>query len=98
MTVDQFVKRFARKVRREKVTFTAKRAEVALPDSIRLETKAGRHCPLSWVANVEPCAITASAQKLRLSQKQADRIATAADQVRPGTIRLRKRLLAAAGL
>jgi hypothetical protein len=101
MTVDQFVTRFARKVKREKVQFTAKRTACglgcALPDAIRLADDS-LHCPLSWVAGTDPCSIEASRKKLKLSKKQADRIATAADCIRPGTIRLRKRLLAAAGL
>jgi hypothetical protein len=56
-----------------------------------------RHCPLSWLAQTEPCDYEQAAQKLGLTEREAAVIANAADAFQSDPV-IRRRLLAACRL
>jgi hypothetical protein len=101
MTIDGFVKAFAREVRR-----TGDKWFVDEGGRLRrvLRTReyslrVGRHCPLSWLGKSTTCSVADPSAKLGLTQSTGARIANAADnEFGPHDDALRKRLLVAAGL
>ena len=81
MTIKQFL------------TLFAKRASISSWDTDNaIRHRVTGHCPLSWVAHfrnkkIQPCAVFDSAQALGLTEKDADKIADAADYRTPSDIR-----------
>jgi hypothetical protein len=60
--------------------------------------RTARHCPLSWLAQTEPCDYEQAAQKLGLTESEAAVIANAADGADSTDPVIRRRLLAACRL
>ena len=88
MTIEQFVAKFGRKLKRER-----KKAEIKGLALIRV----GEKCPIEYVAGTNVGEHNVGSHKLGLTGRQMTAIMNAADDIF-GPAKLRTKLLAAAGL